>query len=195
MKKYKLLKDTPTVKAGTIFEEKSDSYNGKKLVEVVPDWCLIRPEIAIRNILNFDDWFEEIPEESRRWRSEKGHNYCFIGSDGVIHYEIETHDGVDDYRYNAGIYGRTEQELEAKREYDIARQVLLDDAKGGKWKKDGSNYCAYYDYDEDDWGYDDTVNCMQTIGIIYFQNLDDIKDSLEEHKKQWEIVRKYEAKE
>ena len=73
--------------------------------------------------------------------------------------------------------------------------MLLDDAKGGKWKKDGSNYCAYYDYDEDDWGYDDTVNCMQTIGIIYFQNLDDIKDSLEEHKKQWEIVHKYEAKE
>lgn len=194
MKRYKLKKDALTVKAGTIFEEEGNSDN-KRLVQVTQDWCLIRPEIAIRNILNFDDWFEEIPEESRRWRSEKGHNYCFIGSDGVIHYEIETHDGVDDYRYNAGIYGRTEQELEAKREYDIARQVLLDDAKGGKWKKDGSNYCAYYDYDEDDWGYDDTVNCMQTIGIIYFQNLDDIKDSLEEHKEQWEIVRKYEAKE
>ena len=183
MKQYKLKKDALTVKAGTIFEEEGNSDN-KRLVQVTQDWCLIRPEIAIRNILNFDDWFEEIPEESRRWRSEKGHNYCFIGSDGVIHYEIETHDGVDDYRYNAGIYGRTEQELEVKREYDIARQVLLDDADGGKWNKRGVNF--YVDYD---------IEGMRTIGAIYFQDEEDAEKSLEEHKKQWEIVRKYEAKE
>lgn len=34
MKRYKLLKDTPTVKAGTIFEEESDSYNGKSWLKL-----------------------------------------------------------------------------------------------------------------------------------------------------------------
>lgn len=193
MKQYKLKKDALTVKAGTIFEEEGNSDN-KRLVQVTQDWCLIRPEIAIRNILNFDDWFEEILEYERR-RAEMGGRYCYIDDCGNITYEYDYNNSWDRYRYTTGNYGLTKKDLEAKREYDIARQVLLDDAKGGKWKKDGSNYCAYYDYDEDDWGYDDTVNCMQTIGIIYFQNLDDIKDSLEEHKEQWEIVRKYEAKE
>lgn len=60
-------------------------------------------------------------------------------------------DTEDDHLYSIGNYGLTKEELESKLKYDIARQVLLDDAKGGKWKKDGSNYCAYYDYDEDDW--------------------------------------------
>lgn len=195
MKRYKLKKGTPTVKAGAIFEEEGTFHDEKRLVQVTKDGCLFSPWVVVRDIINFDEWFEEIPEKHERWRGGMGDGYYFINDEGVVCHEIDTNDGMDNYRYNVGIYGRTEQELEAKREYDIARQVLLDDAKGGKWKKDGSNYCAYYDYDEDDWGYDDTVNCMQTIGIIYFQNLDDIKDSLEEHKKQWEIVRKYEAKE
>lgn len=189
MKQYKLKKDALTVKAGTIFEEEGNSDN-KRLVQVTQDWCLIRPEIAIRNILNFDDWFEEIPEESRRWRSEIGDNYCFIGSDGVIHYEIETHDGVDDYRYNAGIYGRTEQELEAKREYLIARQVLLDDAKGGKFSYDEDNWCPCYSETSHNW-----VSISGNTyypGTIYFKTREALEESLKNHKDQWEIVRKYE---
>lgn len=174
---------------------KRDS-DATRLAQVI-DGCpfILRPWITISEINNFDEWFEEIPEESSRWRSEKGHNYCFIGSDGVIHYEIETHDGVDDYRYNAGIYGRTEQELEAKREYDIARQVLLDDTDGGKWNKRGANFYVYYDYDIKKWMVDYDIEGMRTVGAIYFQNKEDAEKSLEEHKKQWEIVRKYEAKE
>ena len=192
MKKYKLLKDTPTIKAGTVFEEVVGDFDGlKALTRITPVGAKTSPQFTIKDIDNFDEWFEEISEYKRR-RAKIGDLYHFINDCGDINYGCDHNNLWDNHRYNTGNYGLTKKELEVKREYDIARQVLLDDAKGGKWKKDGSNYCAYYDYDEDDWGYDDTVNCMQTIGIIYFQNLDDIKDSLEEHKEQWETVRKYE---
>lgn len=33
---------------------------------------------------------------------------------------------------------------------------------------------------------------FQTIGAIYFETEEDIRESFEKHKEQWEIVRKYE---
>lgn len=187
MKQYKLLKDLPTFKAGDEFY--IDSNNNLRLK--VSDSMAYNHYTLEKfpNILK--DWFEEI-HKCKRCRAEYRGPYYYVNSLGMISSNNDYRDTEDDHLYSIGNYGLTKEELESKLKYDIARQVLLDDAKGGKWKKDGSNYCAYYDYDEDDWGYDDTVNCMQTIGIIYFQNLDDIKDSLEEHKEQWETVRKYE---
>lgn len=75
--------------------------------------------------------------------------------------------------------------------YLIAREILLDDARGGKWKKNGINICMYYDHSTNEWAFDSTVNDMHTIGVIYFQNEEDAQKSLDDHKKQWEIVRKY----
>ena len=67
MKKFKLLKDTPTVKAGTIFVEEGDNFNDyKELVQVVPYGCPNRPFFVVKEIINFDDWFEEIPEKYER---------------------------------------------------------------------------------------------------------------------------------
>ena len=40
MKRYKLLKDTPTLKAGTIFEEREDPDEYKELGQVVEDVVL-----------------------------------------------------------------------------------------------------------------------------------------------------------
>lgn len=190
MKRYKLKKDALTVKAGTIFEEEGNSDN-KRLVQVTQDWCLIRPEIAIRNILNFDDWFEEIPE-NKRWRAEYNGGYYYIEDGGNVMDSDDYEDEEDDYRYDTGNYGRTKKELEVKREYNIARQVLIDDAKGGKWKKNGINLCVYYENGINRWTFDNTIRDIQISGAIYFQNRADTQKSLEEHKEQWEIVRKYE---
>lgn len=186
MKRYKLLKDLPTFKAGDEFY--LDSNNSLRLKG--SDIMAYNHKTLEKFPSVLTDWFEEIPEESRRWRSEKGHNYCFIGSDGVIHYEIETHDGVDDYRYNAGIYGRTEQELEAKREYDIARQVLLDDAEGGKFIPGKENWSSVYDDIDHLWR--SQYYYLYHQGGICFRDKKSIEKSLKEHMEQWEIVRKYE---
>lgn len=191
MKRYKLLKDTPTVKAGTIFEERESPDEYKELGQVVTDGCLTRPWLTVSEIDNFDEWFEEIPEKHERWRGGRGDSYYFIDDEGAIRHEIDTNDGMDNYRYNAGIYGRTEQELKVKLEYDIARQVLLDDAEGGKWVENGENWHAFYDTIAK------THIGMSGMsyyfsGVICFKDEESLLKSLEEHKEQWEIVRKYE---
>ena len=192
MKRYKLKKDTPTLKAGTIFVEEGDNFNDyKELVQVVPYGCPNRPFFAVSEINNFDDWFEEIHEYKRR-RAEIGDLYYFIDDSGNIEYRYDYDNLWDKYRHSTGNYGLIKQELEAKREYDIARQVLLDDADGGKWKKNGINLCMYYNHNTNRWAFDDTENDMHTIGVIYFQDRRDAQKSLDDHKEQWEIVREYE---
>lgn len=191
MKRYKLLKDTPTLKAGTIFEERESPDEYKELGQVVADGCLTRPWLTVSEINNFDEWFEEIPEKHERWRGGRGDDYYFINDEGVVCHEIDTNDDMDNYRYNAGIYGRTEQELKVKLEYDIARQVLLDDAEGGKWVENGENWHAFYDTIAK------THIGMSGMsyyfsGVICFKDEESLLKSLEEHKEQWEIVRKYE---
>lgn len=188
MKRYRLKKDTPTVKAGTIFEEKSDSYNGKKLVEVVPDWCLIRPWLAVSDIDNFDEWFEEI-KEPKRWRAEGGGKYWYLDDCGVVLSNEEWGDDTDDFRYRIGNYFKTEAEAEAYKEYLIARQVLLDDAEGGKYSYSEENWCTYSKYTHEWTGFD---NDIYHPGMIYFRTGEALRKSLEEHKEQWQIVCKYE---
>lgn len=191
MKRYKLLKDTPTLKAGTIFEERESPDEYKELGQVVADGCLTSPWLTVSEINNFDEWFEEISEKHERWRGGRGDSYYFIDDEGAIRHEIDTNDDMDNYRYNAGIYGRTEQELKVKLEYDIARQVLLDDAEGGKWVENGENWHAFYDTIAK------THIGMSGMsyyfsGVICFKDEESLLKSLEEHKEQWEIVRKYE---
>lgn len=186
MKRYKLLKDTPTLKAGTIFEERESSDGYKELGQVVTDGCLTRPWLTASEINNFDDWFEEIPEYKRR-RVEIGDLYYFIDDSGNVTYKYDYDNLWDNYRHSTGNYGLVKKDLETKREYDIARQVLLDDAEGGKWKKDEKNYFAHYD---EEWSFDYIMYYVP--GVIYFRDEESVEKSLEEHKEQWEIVRKYE---
>lgn len=191
MKRYKLLKDTPTLKVGTIFEEREDPDGYKELGQVVTDGCLTRPWLTVSEINNFDDWFEEIPEKHERWRGGRGDDYYFISDEGVICHEIDTNDGMDSYRYNVGIYGRTKQELEDKLEYNIARQTLLDDAEGGKCIEHGKNWHAYYDTITKTYRPVCSISYFYP-GIIHFRTEEALKKSLKEHEEQWDIVRKYE---
>ena len=187
MKQYKLLKDLPTFKAGDEFY--IDSNNNLRLK--VSDSMAYNHYTLEKfpNILK--DWFEEIPEKHERWRGGRGDDYSFINDEGVVCHEIDTNDGMDNYRYNVGIYGRTKQELEDKLEYNIARQVLLDDAEGGKFVPGSSNnwynsYCLCLE----EWS---TFSSWYYYpGAIYFKSEEALLKSLKEHKDQWEIVRKYE---
>ena len=141
------------------------------------------------NILK--DWFEEI-HKCKRCRAEYRGPYYYVNSLGMISSNNDYRDTEDDHLYSIGNYGLTKEELESKLKYDIARQVLLDDAKGGKWKKNGINLCVYYENGINRWIFDNTIRDIQISGAIYFQNRADTQKSLEEHKEQWEIVRKYE---
>lgn len=191
MKRYKLLKDTPTLKAGTIFVEEGDNFNDyKELVQVVPNGCLNRPWFAVDEINNFNDWFEEIPEYKRR-RAEIGCKYYLIDDCGDIVYAHDYYSLADSYRYNTGNYGLTKEELEAKLKYDIARQTLLDDAHGGKFSYGEDNWCPCYSETFHKWI--SVGGNTYYPGTIYFKTREALEESLKNHKDQWGIVRKYET--
>ena len=182
MKRYKLKKDLPTFKAGDEFY--LDSNNDLRLKK--PD-IMAYSHITLEKFPNIlKDWFEEIPEYKRR-RAEIGDLYYFIDNSGNVTYKYDYDNLWDNYRHSTGNYGLVKKDLETKREYDIARQVLLDDAEGGKWKKDEKNYFAHYD---EEWSFDYIMYYVP--GVIYFRDEESVEKSLEEHKEQWEIVRKYE---
>ena len=189
MKYYKLLKDLPTFKAGDLFYINPDQG------------CLVQKDTLILayakqtldkfpNILT--DWFEEIEEsEGRRWRAKYGEEYYHVDSHGKVICNIDLETKLDDYHYSIGDYSKVEEEAEAHKEYLIARQVLLDDAEGGKCIEYGKNWHAYYDT------ITKTYHPVHSIsyfypGIIYFRTEEALEKSLEEHEAQWEIVRKYE---
>ena len=82
MKRYKLLKDTPTIKAGTIFEEIVNMSDGtRELAVAVPGEDIPQdPQFTIQDIDNFDEWFEEMeePTDSIYWKPNNGDEYWYI---------------------------------------------------------------------------------------------------------------------
>lgn len=193
MKHYKLLKDLPTFKAGDEFELTKQGHlvfvrgaqeaeEGQILVAYASSTLEKFP-----NILT--DWFEEIEEsKNKRWRAKENGGHYFVDDWGDVDYNYDAGFPPSTFRYNIGNYFKTEEEAEAYKEYLLAKQVLLDDAKGGKWAKDGSNWHASYDVIRwvSYWSYN------YNPGQIYFKDEESLEKSLEEHKDQWEIVREYE---
>lgn len=190
MKRYKLLKDLPTFNAGDEFY--IDNFGSLRLCKSnIIAYASFTLE-KFPNILT--DWFEEVHEEYKRWRAEYGGGYAYMADDGLIAFSNDRRGHADNYRYRTGNYARGDAPglLVEYKEYNIARQVLLDDAEGGKWKKDEMIFYAYYDHDINEWIVDSDVDNIQTIGVIYFQDREKVRKSLKEHEEQWEIVRKYE---
>ena len=188
MKYYKLVNDIPMFKKGDLFfihpEEgcllQKDTlrlaYHKKTLEK--------NPEIL-------KTWFEETSEKHKRWRAKENDEYCYIDDYGDVEFIFEDMDELDDYRYGIGDYFKTEKEAEAYKEYLLARQVLLDDAEGGKCIEYGKNWHAYYDT------ITKTYHPVHSIsyfypGIIYFRTEEALEKSLKEHEEQWKTVRKYE---
>lgn len=189
MKYYKLLKDLPTFKAGDLFYINPDQG------------CLVQKDTLILayakrtldkfpNILT--DWFEEIEEsENKRWRAKYGKKYWYLCDYGIAFSNTERGNDIDDFRYIVGNYSKTEKEAENYQEYLIARQVLLDDAEGGKFSDSYGAWYAIYSLIVKDYRTTYTFSCYFP-GVIYFRTGKALKKSLKIHKAQWEIVRKYE---
>lgn len=189
MKYYKLINDIPMFKKGDLFfihpEEgcllQKDTlrlaYHKKTLEK--------NPEIL-------KDWFEEIEEsENKRWRAKKFETYWFINGYGEIEYDDEYGLNTNDNLYAIGNYFKTAKEADDYRKYLIARQVLLDDAEGGKFSDSYGAWYAIYSLIVKDYRTTYTFSCYFP-GVIYFRTGKALKKSLKIHKAQWEIVRKYE---
>lgn len=126
--KYKLLKDTPTIKAGTIFEEIVSMSDGtRELAVAVPGEDIPEdPQFAIQDIDNFDEWFEEIkePTDSIHWKPKIGEKYFYINEYGDVEHETWDDDDVDNRLMAMGLVYRTEEECEKAKERRLAKVRL-----------------------------------------------------------------------
>lgn len=104
MRLYKLLKDTPTIKAGTMFREVVSDYDGaRELARVTPIGAKTNPQWTIRDINNFDEWFEEIQEstDSIHWKPKIGDRFWMSGNTSVYS-QIWKDDEFDRACYESG---------------------------------------------------------------------------------------------
>lgn len=187
--KYKLLKDTPTIKAGTIFEEVTSDFDGlKELTRITPIGAKTIPQFTIQDIDNFDEWFEEIePTDSIHWEPKNDDIYYYITIEGSVDSDIWTEHPMDDDRWTFGNIYRTEEECEKARDRRLAKVRLqrtstfepdFENGKGG--------WAVYYDHGHETLAVCKLDDCDAGEPVRYATR-EDAKKSIEENEQDWKI--------
>jgi len=136
MKRYKLLKDTPSLKVGMIFELHED---GRLFLREAED-CIAIPVFQKNDIDKFNEWFVEI--KATDWKPKEGDEYWTIYNDGSIDANTWRDDCVDKERYNMNNCYHTEEDAKYAKELQIARTIIKrssdfvpdwNDVNQGKW--------------------------------------------------------------
>lgn len=198
MKRYKLLKNLPFAKAGTIFRR--ISFKSK---DGLSDYDYLETNILLegnqdetvfsikRNyfINNFDEWFEEIKEPEQIY---------YVDSLGGYVSKLEKH-LLNSFPMlianlkSIGNYFETREEAGKYLKYLKAKEVIKQDTKGFKpdWNNDDENkYLGFWDLDEDklDW----LPRNIFIEATIYFKSREDIEESFDKHPEEWKTYLTYE---
>lgn len=126
MRLYKLLRDTPTIKAGTMFREVVSDYDGaRELARVTPIGAKTSPQWTIQDINNFDEWFEEVqePTDSIHWKPKIG-DRCWALGNTIVYPQTWGDDEFDRDRYESGNVYKTKEECEKARDRELAEVRL-----------------------------------------------------------------------
>lgn len=191
MRLYKLLKDTPTIKAGTIFREVVSDYDGAgELARITPIGAKTSPQFTIQDIDNFDEWFEEIkePVDSIHWEPKSGDEYFWIDECGSILPGTFYRDSLyDQQRLTFGNVYRTEKEAEKASERRLAEvrlrrtSTFKPDFKNGK-----GGWMVYYDH-----GCETLAVCELDYyddgEIVRYKTRAEAEKSIEENEQDWKI--------
>lgn len=193
MKRYKLLKDLPFAKAGTLF-----TRNTFKSKDGLSDYDYLETSMLLdgdqdetcfglkRNyfINNFDEWFEEIKEPKKY--------YYILDIWGVYNekYEVES---LLKNRKEIGNYFETEEEAEKYLEYLKAKTIIKQDTKGFKpnWNNEGEKkFFGSWNFQRKEvyWNYEYINKYVE----IYFKTNEDIEESFEKHSEEWKTYLTYE---
>ena len=191
MKKYKLLKDLPFAKAGTVF-----TRNTFKSKDGLSDYDYLETNILLdgdkdettfgikRNyfINNFDEWFERSGE------------YYYIDSKGDIEYaEYDWNKLVLKPLKLIGNYFETYDEAKKYLEYLKAKAIIKQDTKGFKpnWKNPSQKrFFGYYNLIDKKLCYFNAGENMESK--IYFKSEEDIEESFKKHPEEWKTYIDYE---
>ena len=183
--KYKLLKDTAIIKAGTIFEEVTSDYDElKELVRITPIGAKTSPQFTIQDIDNFDEWFEKI-EDNIHYQPRNGEKVFCLNEEGDI-YSFTFNDLLSHHKRLAfGFVYRTIEEAEKARERRLAEVRLrqtsdfkpdFEDSRGG--------WVVYYNYkDKELYSYDTDYD--DSGETIRYATEEDSRKSIKENREDW----------
>lgn len=194
MKRYKLLKDLPTFKAGQL------AYISKtgNLIAGTPEnqettetglIIMIYHETTLKKFPNIlTEWFEEIeePTDSIHWKPQRGDKIWYLDENGNTNFTYFDED--DSYhlsRFEFGNTYRTSGECELARERKLAEVRLrqtstfepdFEDSRGG--------WVVYYNYkDKELYSYDTDYD--DSGEIIRYATEEDSRKSIKENREDW----------
>ena len=187
MRLYKLLKDTPTIKAGTIFEEVISDYDElKELVRITPTGAKTSPQFTIQDINDFDEWFEEITD-SIHWKPQLDDRYWSINYWGNVDCANWGSTTIDVWKLNSGNVYRTEEECEKARDRELAEIRLR---RTSTFKPDPNNGKLGWIV-----GYSCRAKKLIVERFVYsyygetihYKTAEDAKKSIKENEQDWKI--------
>lgn len=190
MRLYKLLKDTPTIKAGTTFREVVSDYDGaRELVRVTPISAKTNPQWTIQDVDNFDEWFEEIqePTDSIHWKPKIAEKYFYINEYGDVEWEVWNDDGVDNRLMAMGLVYRTEEECEEARDRRLAKVRLSQTSDFEPDFENGSGgWVVCYRRRAGKLDYIKTYGCDSGEPVRY-ATMKEAEKSIRENERDWKI--------
>lgn len=180
MKLYKLLKDLPTVKAGAIFKEKI-KIDGTRVLKTCGSEH--KHSILVREIDNFDEWFE--PTSSISWNLKWGDRYWYIDYWGNVNYRNYADAIIDRLNIDNGNVYYTEEECKKAHERKLA-EVRLRKTSTFEPDFEGKNggWVVWYNYHLEELVYADAgyVNYGEPVR---YATEEDAKRSIKENRADW----------
>ena len=189
MRLYKLLRDTPTIKAGTMFREVVSDYDGaRELARVTPIGAKTSPQFTIQDIDNFDEWFEEMeePTDSSNWEPKVDERYFYVNEYGDVEYETWDDDDADNRLMAMGLVYRTEEECKQARDRRLA-EVRLRRTSNFKpdWKNEKYGYSIFYGPRSKKLFV--TIRTIDGGEIVRYATQEEAERSIEENEGDWKI--------
>ena len=188
MKRYKLLKDLPNLKKGTILSEGEPIFGVKTLITKNNDACTT----FIDNEL-FENFFEEIQEEptdSIHWKPKEGDNYFYIvHSYNPLHNEVLVSAWIDDdhdrMHYLFGNIYRSYEEAEKARDRRLA-EVRLRRTSTFKpdFENDNGGWVVFYNPREKKLEIQEVYR-FDYGEIVRYETKEDAKKSIKENREDW----------
>lgn len=186
MKRYKLLKDLPTFKAGDLFYI---SEYGALVYDDGGFGVMAYAQSTLEKFPNIlTEWFEEVePTDSIHWKPKIAEKYFYINECGDIEWEIWNNGNVDNRIMAMGLVYPTEEACRKAKERKLAEVRLR---RTSTFKPDFENgnggYVVDYDYTNQ------KLECYDLLWndsgeIVRYATRADAQKSIRENREDWLI--------